>query len=246
MIRHTASAVFTLRDGFTGLTLTGGAVNRCFLDGRQLNHPLWKREGYLVLLDLTPGVHELLIRRAGYRDELVTFPVAEGAALEDTIALKPGRGYRFPESTVRVSLGLKKGGKPAAGAQLWLGIPTRTKLKLAQEKAESGDGQAKIFCEGNSALLPIPGHFLLSDKKAPELAYLRSLIGETGEFSPALSLTHGRGTELIPMQTYTADGDGTVQVLLREPGTLVGFFGGRVFEARLSAGSQELNWELEG
>ena len=115
-----------------------------------------------------------------------------------------------------------------------------------QEKAESGDGEAHLFCEGNAARLPIPGHFLLADKKAPELVYLRSLRTETGEFAPPLALSHSRGAEFIPIQPYTADGDGRVQVLLREPGTLTGFSGGKVFEAPLSAGEQELEWKLEG
>ena len=245
MIRRTASAVFLLRDGFSGATLTDGSSTRCLLDGRPLRRPLWKREGYLVLTDLEPGEHSLLISRRGYRDELVSILVSEGRPAEDTISLKPGVGYRFPHETVRVSLALRRGKDPAAGEQIWLGMQQRSRLRLAQEKAESGDGEAHLFCEGNASLLPIPGHFLLADKKTPELVYLRSLRGETGEFAPPLTLSHARGTEFIPIQPYSADEAGRVQVLLREPGTLVGFSGGKVFEALLSAGEQELEWKLE-
>ena len=246
MIRRTASAVFLLRDGFSGATLTDGSSTRCLLDGRPLHRPLWKREGYLVLTDLEPGEHSLLISRRGYRDELVSIRVSAGRPAEDTISLKPGAGYRFPRETVRASLALRGGKDPAAGEQIWLGMQQRSRLRLAQEKAESGDGEAHLFCEGNASLRPIPGHFLRADKKRPELVYLRSLRGETGEFAPPLTLSHGRGTEFIPIQPYSADETGRVQVLLREPGTLIGFSGGKVFEALLSAGEQELEWKLEG
>ncbi len=66
MIRHSASAVFLMRDGFTGMTLTDGSATRCLLDGRPLRRPMWKRDGYLVLIDLTPGEHVLRILRNGY------------------------------------------------------------------------------------------------------------------------------------------------------------------------------------
>ena len=246
MIHRTVSAAFLLRDGFTGRTLPDGAGTRCLLDGRPLQRPVWKRDGYLVLTDLAPGPHELLICRSGYQDETVALQVSDGATLEDTVSLKPGAGYRFPPETVRVTLKLKGSRKVISGAVFWLGVRPRTRLALAQGKAQPGDAQAHLFCEGSPALHPIPGHFLLADSNAPELVYLRSLRDETGEFSPPLTLPHARGTELIPMQSYCADKAGTAQVLLREPGTLMGFFNGAVLEAPLRSGGQTLEWKPEG
>lgn len=246
MIRHSMSAAYLLRDGFTGTVLTDGSATRCFLDGRPLSRPLWKREGYLVLTDLDGEEHLLQISRRGYRDELVTIPAQEFRPVEDTVTLKPGIGYRFPRETVRVSLTLRRGENTAAGERLWLGMAAYSRLKLAQEKTESGDGEAHLFCDGNAALLPVPGHFLLSGGKEAELVYLSSLRGETGVFLPPLTLSHSRGAELIPMQSYVTDGEGTVQVLLRRPGKLTGFFDGRAYEAELHSGSQELEWKTEG
>lgn len=243
MIRRTASAALLLRDGFTGATLTGGAATRCMLDGRPLRRPIWKKEGYLILTDLAPGEHVLCLSRSGYRDEELTIHVQDDATVEDTISLKPGAGYRFPRETVRVALTIrqaKKGDSP-----LWLGLQPRTRLKLAREKAEAGDAEARLFCDGSPALLPIPGHFLVNDAKAPELVYLRSLVDETGEFSPPLAYTHSRGTELVPMQLYQPDENGCVQLLVREPGVLLGFCGGEVFSAELGEGEQKLEWKLE-
>ena len=246
MIRRTVTAAFLMRDGFSGRVLSDASSTRCLLDGRPLRRPVWKREGYLVLTDLAPGEHELTIRRAGYREETVTVLAAEGKPAEDTISLKPGEGYRFPQGTVRISLTLRRGQDAAAGQQVWLGTVPRSRLKLAQEKAEAGDEEAHLFCEGNPATLPVPGHFLLVSGKEPELVYLRSLREEKGRFYPPLTLSHPRGTELIPMQAYVADAMGMVQVLLREPGALKGFAGGKVFEALLQAGDQALEWKLEG
>ncbi len=244
MIQHVVNAAFLLRDGFSGAVLADGSATRCLLDGRPLRRPIWKREGYLVLTDLAPGEHLLQISRRGYREEQVTVLVEEGRKpLEDTITLKPGAGYRFPSETVRVTLTLRQGKAAAASRRVWLGVAPRARFKLAQEKTEAGDEEAHLFCEGNAALLPIPGHFLLADKKTPELVYLRSLRSETGQFYPPLTLGHSRGTELIPMQSYDTDGDGRVQVLLREPGTLTGFLEGQVFEAQLQAGEQALEWK---
>ena len=245
MIRRTASAVFLLRDGFTGVTLTDGPATFCLVDGRPLRRPIWKKDGYLVLTDLASGEHVLQLKRSGYRDETVTLQVRDGDTIEDTISLKPGAGYRFPRETVRVSLALMRGKDPAAGERIWLGVVPSQRLKLAQEKAEAGDDEAHLFCEGNPALLPVPGHFLMMDKTAPELVYLRSLRGETAEFFPPLERDHGRGTEFVPMQTYEADAHGTMQVLLREPGTLIGLCADQVYEAALAAGEQNLEWKLE-
>ena len=246
MIRHAVNAVFLLRDGFSGSTLTDGSATRCFLDGRPLRRPIWKREGYLVLADLAPGEHLLQISRRGYREETVSILAEDGKPVEDTITLKPGAGYRFPRETVRVTLTLRRGQSAAALQKLWLGVAPRFLLKLAQEKTESGTEEAHLFCEGSAALLPIPGHFLMADSKAPELVYLRSLRGETGQFLPPLTQEHSRGTQFIPMQSYETDEEGSVQVLLREPGTLTGYFEGQVFEAELRPGEQKIEWKTEG
>lgn len=245
MILRKVSAAFLMRDGFTGRTLTGASGTSCLLDGRPLKRPVWKKDGYLVLTDIEPGEHELLVKRCGYRDESVPLSVKEEAVLEDTISLKPGAGYRFPPDTVRVTLSLNGGIGSASGIRIWLGTQPRIKLVLAQERAEAGDKAARLFCGGSPSQLPIPGHFLLADKSSPELVYLRLIREENGEFSEPLRAAHPRGTELVPMQQYGADGEGKVQILLSEPGTLVGFFGGSVKSFSLKPGTQTIIWGSE-
>lgn len=62
MIRRRLSAVFLVRDGFTGRALQSGAEVRCRLDGAPCA-PLWKAGGYLALCDLPEGEHTLTIER---------------------------------------------------------------------------------------------------------------------------------------------------------------------------------------
>ena len=246
MIQRRVDAALLMRDGFTGRVFADGAGTRCLLDGQPLKSPIWKKEGYLILTDLAPGAHELRVCRDGYREEVVPLETG-GAPVEDTVALKPGERYRFPAETASIVLTLCRGKERASGEQIWIGAASqRCKLKLAQDKAGDGDVQAHLFCDGNAALLPIPGHFLLMDKKEPELVYLRSFHDETAKFAQALRHTHSRGVELVPMQAYRADGDGVVRVLLREPGARVGFCGKQIFQAELQAGEQSAEWKLEG
>ncbi len=246
MIWRTVSAALLLRDGFTGRALTGSAATRCFLDERPLLRPIWKRDGYLVLTDIPPGKHELLICRSGYRDERISLQVPAHGPAEDTVCLKPGVGYLFPSGTVRVTISLRRGPTAASGERIWIGAQSRARLVLAQEEAKAGDSHAKLFCEGSRALLPIPGHFLMEDKNTAELVFLRSLQGENGEFAPGLTARHARGTELVAVQSYTADGAGRLQVHLHQPGRLIGCLTDRVLSADLSAGENFLEWNLEG
>ena len=245
MILRKVSAAFLMRDGFTGRTLTGASGTVCLLDGRPLMRPVWKKDGYLVLTDIGLGEHELVIKRCGYREESVQISVMDDSVLEDTISLKPGAGYRFPPDTVRVALSFKNSINSASGIRIWLGTQTRTKLVLSQERAEAGESAARLFCGGSTAQLPVPGHFLMMDKASTELVYLRSFRDEKGEFSEPLRSAHTRGTELVPMQQYAADGEGKVQILLPEPGTLVGFFGDRVKSFSLKPGIQSIIWGSE-
>ncbi len=244
MIRRTVSAVFLLRDGFTGRALNGNTAC-CRLDGAPLRKPVWKPGGYLVLTDLLPGPHSLRVTGTGYQDEAVSFVISEGKPMTDTVTLKPGLGYPFPAETVNVRLLLRRGELPAAGEQLWLGILPRTRLKLAQDKAEAGDASIHLYCDGNASGLPVPGHFLMLDRKKPELVYLHSVSEETGRFTEPLAFPHPRGTELIPMQTYVTDEKGGLLVRMQEPRTLIGFCGGRIRETALHAGEQTVEWNLE-
>ncbi len=246
MIQHTVSAALLLRDGFTGKTFADGSGTLCQIDGEPLRRPVWKKEGYLVLTDLPAGEHTLNIRRTGYLEETLHLNTVPGQVWEDTVALKPGIGYRFPQGTIRASITLTRKGKPAGGAELWLGVSSRVVLKLAQDKNAPAEQMIRVFCDGSPSRLPVPGRFLALDKSAPELLYLRSLSGENAELTEPMGTPHARGTELLPVQAYTADENGMIELLLQRPGTMTAFADGKLFTAELKEERQSIAWKLEG
>lgn len=237
MIRRCVSAVFLLRDGFSGRPLASGAQVRCTLDGVPVR-PLWKDGGYLVFTDLPPGEHTLTVQRPFYRLEQRSFPVRPGEMWEDTVHLKPGTGYPFPAESAALELTVTEGRNPSAWP-VWLGMSGPAALKLAQD---DGEGTAiRLFCR-NAALLPVPGYFLIPEKSGGELIHLRSLLGESGELETPLEHRHPRGSELIPMQRYDPDGAGRLSARFPQAGTLWLCCQGAVRSLELVPGLQTWNW----
>ena len=243
MIRRAVSAALLLRDGFTGQAIRGAAGTLCTLDGQPFRG-VWKNGGWLVLTDLAPGEHTLVIRHAGYLPETVLLTASAGVWREDIITLKPGAGYRFPGETVRVNLRVSDGGEPLSERELWLGIPQRARLKIAQDPGKEPEKTVRLFCQGNPEQLPVPGHFLAADAKNPERLFLRQLEGETGSLNAPMEKVHQRGVELIPVQRYLTDGEGMLRILLRSPGTLSAFCSGIWKTMEVTAGEQSLEWDL--
>ncbi len=244
MIRRRASAVVLLRDGFTGAALAGGGT-LCRLDGRPLR-PLWKPEGYLVLQDLAPGEHRLTLRRAGFREAALALTAADGALWEATVDLHPDETYPFPRETacLRLTVTQTKRGS-LAGETLWLGMAGRAQLRLAQDRGEKPGLQVRLFCQGSPGWLPIPGHYLVADEKAPEVVSLRALQGETGLLEAPMAGSHGRGTEWIPVQPYQLEGD-SLTVRFPRAGTASLFCRGRWRQAPLAEGEQSVQWNIDG
>ena len=115
MITFHASAVFHIRDGYTGRPLEASAL-LCMLDGAPVR-PLAKPDGYLVLLNLTEGKHRLALRSHGYQEEWVDFQAGPDT-LELAVTMKPGTDYPFREEVTRLELTVMEKGIPAAGRQL--------------------------------------------------------------------------------------------------------------------------------
>lgn len=242
MIRRRVSAAVLLRDGFTGRVLTGGAL--CRLDGQPLR-PLWKPEGYLILENLAPGTHQLELLRSGFCPAALPLDIADGAVREETVDLQPGPGYPFPPETAALTVQvLDKKGAPVP--EVWLGMPGDAALRLAQDKCVEAGTRVRLFCQGSQALLPVPGRFLAASPKGAEIVFLRSLRDGVGELEAPLTVAHGRGTEWIPVQRLTLDGDGRAVVRFRRPGTVSLCCGGQWTQTTVTSGQQEFLWKLEG
>ena len=211
MISIHASAVCRVADGYTGRPLEGSAL-LCTLDGVPCR-PVAKPGGYLVLVNLTPGLHRLALRSQGYQEEWVEFQ-ADGGTRELDITMKPGEGYPFRQTITRLELMVERGGSPAAGFQLWLAAPGQFELKLAQTKAEVGEEQLRLYCKGREESVPM-GAYLISDGSNSEIIGLRAFEQEMGTLTAPLRCTHSRGKQLLPAQRYHTGGDGRLAAVFR-------------------------------
>lgn len=206
-----ASAVFHVRDGYTGAALKPVGF-LYFVDG-QPYRPVTKNEGYIVLLDLTPGEHSLTIRCRGYRDEQVEFTTS-GGTLELDVTMKPGRGYPFRQTVTNLTVSVTEKGAPAAGRQIWLVYAAGPEIKLAQPKTEAGDTSVRLFTKNPDAV-SAPAAYLVEDGADSEIVLLRTLEGETGTFAAPLSKGHARGKTLLPAQSYHTGDDGSFSAVFR-------------------------------
>lgn len=245
MIHRQVSAVFQLRDGFTGRMLpnAGGLLAR--LDGAPCR-PLWKQGGYWVLTDLAPGPHRLELVLAGYRPEPVEWSWDGAAPWQGCVVLKPGQGYPFRGDVTRLVLQLSGKNGPLAHEAVWLCTLSAAQPKLAQDEAQPGDTQLRLYYKGPAAALPVPGAFLLQDGGHTERIELLRLEGEQGILAAPLEQKHSRGRELLPAQPYTADRQGVVEALLCQPCQLTVQCRGQVKTFDLAPGENQGQWQLEG
>ncbi len=214
-----ASAVFHVRDGYTGASMKPGGL-RYFLDGQPCS-PVTKNEGYLVLLNLTPGTHTLTMICRGYLDEQVEFVTGEGT-LELDVTMKPGPGYPFRQTVTRLTVALTEKGAPAPNHRLWLAYAVGPEIKLAQPKTEAGDTSARLFTKYPD-FVSAPAAYLVDDGEESEIALLRALEGETGAFAAPLERAHARGKRLMPAQSYHTGADGCFSAVFRAPCQVVLF-----------------------
>ena len=240
MIRRRVSAALLVRDAFTGLALPPGSGTLCTVDGQPFT-PVWKDGGYLVLTDLPAGEHTVALRRHGYLEETLTVPVADGRAWQGWTGLRPGPGYAFPAGTAWVCLRLLEKKKPLAGAEVWLAPDGGGRLKLAQDQAKAGDRELKLFYASPESRLPVPGDFLIVDKKNPETAALECMRSGRAGLARPLEYDHARGKELMPAQRYGTGGNGEISCVLRESGKLWVLCAGRLSELDVQPGENRLD-----
>ena len=240
MIRRRLSAVFLVRDGFTGRSLQSGAELRCRLDGAPCA-PLWKAGGYLVLCDLPEGEHTLAIERRLFLPESRTFSVGKDGPWEDAISPRAGAGYPFPPESAVLELTLVRGKAPSE-EPVWMGMSPPSPLKLAQDDGKGSE--IRLFCR-NPALLPLPGTFLLPQKEGGELVGIKSLEGEVGKLERPLLGKHPRGTELVPMLRYFPNAQGRLRAVFSRAGKVWLYSGEKAKSAELAPGSQTLEWDLK-
>ena len=244
MIRRHVSAALLVRDGFTGQPFASGSVFLCRLNGQAVR-PVFKPGGYLVLTDLEAGEHTFSLAARGFHTEMLTLSIADGKALEQEVAMKPDSRYAFPADTARLRVELSGKDGPLTGEEFWVGWPAPVQLRLAQAVKTGEEGHIRLYCSGAAALLPVPGYFLLLDKKKPELVRLRELRSETGGLDGPVALSHVRGTVLVPAMRFHSDEEGWAELAFPRGGTVSLFCRGVLKDTELQPGTAELRWTLE-
>ena len=242
MIRRVVSAALLVRDAFTGQPIVSGASLRCALDGQSVR-PLWKPGGYLVLTDLAPGEHSLLLSCRSFRDQVHSFSTENGM-WEREIDMEPAENYPNLRGAALLRLTLKGKHGPEAGASLWAAVSDPVSLRLAQAP-DNETTELRLICRGPAERLSLPGWFLAADegKEGPELLHLRYLRGETGIFDAPMTKKHPRGTELFRARQLVADADGRIDAAFRSGGKLVLFQDGKWKTFALETGTQTLEWK---
>lgn len=225
MIQLHVSAVCQVRDGFTGRPMESAGL-QCILDGAPVR-PVCKPGGYLVLLNLPEGPHRLSLRRAGFEEELTDFSASVGPPEKLYLSLKPAENYVFRQEAVRLHLRLIEKKEPAAGRALWLTVPAAAECRIAQEAAEAGEDQFRIFCKSAAEPLPVPGTFLIEDGKDSEIVSLLFAEEETGRLAAPLMRRHKRSKCLLPAQQFRTGRDGWLTAVFRTGGTVAVYEDGR-------------------
>lgn len=236
MIRYRLSAALLPLDAFTGETL--GQRVLCELDGVPLSRPVWKRDGWLALCNLSPGEHRVVLRCPGFQDAALS--LSGEVRTEEVALLNPGAGYAFPPDTAFLSLTLS--GPPDGRARIFAGMSAPRPLKLMRE-AKADDSSLSLFVD---APAPRPGWFLLCGKN-PEAAFLRRVTADgDAETAAPLARTHSRGETLIPARPFLVTAGNALKLPFRNPGTAYLFRRGELKTVELRKGeTQSLEWNLE-
>ncbi|MCD8331766.1 MAG: hypothetical protein LUB63_04445 [Oscillospiraceae bacterium] len=231
MIRIHVSAVFQVRDGFSGRIVEGSQL-RCVLDGAGVR-PVIKPGGYLVFTNLPEGDHRLALQSDKFQKELVDFTVTQDGSWEGYVALKPAQRYFFRCAVTRLHLTAQRGNSPLRGQSLWLTPPGAPECRVAQTKVGCGCTQLRLYCK-TPALLPLPGPMLIDDGADSEVVPLLQLTGETGHLASALKWEHSRSKAVLPAQAYRADDEGQIFAAFPASGTVLVYLEGMGEAKRLN------------
>lgn len=238
MIHRVVRAALLVRDAFTGAPFVSGASLRCVLDGQNVR-PLWKTGGYLILTDLEPGEHRLLLSCRSYRDQELVFQAGE-RVWEQEIDMEPADNYPLLRDFALLRLTLKK----KKEEPIWAAVPDPVSLRVAQAP-EKDASEVRLMRCGPAELLSLPGWFLAADegKVGPELVHLREFKGEMGIFDVPMSKSHPRGTELFRARRLAAQADGVFEAAFRGGEKIFLFYDGKLKAVELGTGTQEVEWK---
>ena len=243
MIRLHVSAVLAVYDGFTGSAISRSTVT-CFLDGARYM-PEYREGGYFVFVNVPPGEHRVELRSARYEPEFVTLNIRQDETAEYGVTLKPAPHYPFGGAATSLIVRFSNKRKPVSGRTVWLAARAAgEEFKLAQDQAEAGVTEARIFSRGGRAAYA--RNFLIADGKGSEVVFISDIRDSQAVFAEPLERGHKRGAAFYPAQAFVTGAQGEIMAFFREPLPIEIFdpVGMKLISAELIAGVNRLEAEV--
>ena len=215
MIQFRVSLVLCVRDAFTGKAVVRNAV-RCQLDGSPYV-PQYKEGGYFVFVDLPAGEHTVMLLGAYYQNEILEVTTTHDSMQEQMVKLKPAANYPFERGVVRLSGTLENKGKAIQAGHIYIAPQyAATEIKIAQDQAEVGATEMRVYFRGRGERIAVPSEYLIVDGKNSEIVLLKEINDETGVLGAPLQYTHKRGKAVYGVTQYLADDKGRFLAFLPE------------------------------
>ncbi len=227
MIAIWVSAVFFIRDSYTRKPVSQNQV-QTMIDGEFVK-PDYKPGGYFVIKNLEVGRHEAVFWGNYFQKERIHFSVSQSGFFEASVVLKPAEGYPFGQRVTTLNVLTKP------GSEVFIAIKTvAPDGKIAQDKALAGDMGFIVYSGRSNPLLP--GYFIISDEKKPEICLIQSVSNNSVILSKPLAFDHKRGCALYESVRYVSDTNGNVLAVFREKTEALVFVGEKLSEIKLSEG----------
>lgn len=186
------------------LRLIDGCLNRVLLSSEAViwindvkYRHIYKNGGYFAAADLPEGEYSVVVSSSKFQTETLTINVDynETVSAESRVhylVLNPSASH--PDTVRYPSISGK-----AVGVQKLYIMRSKSKMKIAEDGAESGRSSLKLFCEG--ARPQLPSLFRIKDRAAArsEIVTLSGADGDVYMLEEPLAFSHSRSSAVIPL-----------------------------------------------
>ncbi len=176
-----------------------------YVDGVLCRHE-YKKDGYFIFTDLPEGTRKVTISSFKFQTEILDINVDYSHNISAQqrvhyIMLNPSE--RHPQAVRMPSI---RGSAP--GSEYIYILRERCELKVAEDTAQEGNTQLRLFCSG--AQPQLPSVFRINDKKASnsELITLSGYKDNIYQLSEPLKHSHPRSSSVIALIRVRCDADG--------------------------------------
>lgn len=210
MIRKCTSCVLKISDSATNKTL-GSSQAQIYVDDI-LTHHEYKLGGYFVLIDLPDGSHTVKVKSYCYQSEQIEINV------DSSIIQKPENTVRYlmlnPSERHPLAASLPAVCGKAAGYDKIYILRHGGELKVAEDNAEAGRTDIKLFCPNSKPMLPCIYRINNSSAGKCEFVTLKGADGDRYMLDKPLKNAHQRSADVVPLISVSCGADGSFFLLL--------------------------------